>query len=111
MVFLLRDLYAHIVYLVAHGLVRISEHGYEELAADQIRVADILTGLNDALIVEEYPNFPKGKCILLLQYDAAGKPVHVLWGIPKGHDQPAVLVTAYRPDPTRWDPTFMYRID
>ena len=29
----------------------------------------------------------------------AGEPIHVVWGIPKGHDKPVVLVTAYRPDP------------
>jgi hypothetical protein len=28
-------------------------------------------------------------------------------GIPKGFDSPAVMVTAYSPDPTRWDERFM----
>ena len=35
--------------------------------------------------------------------------LHVVWGIPKGHDGPAVLVTAYRPDPKRWNETFTER--
>lgn len=30
-------------------------------------------------------------------------------GIPKGHDKLVVLVTAYRPDPARWDETFTQR--
>lgn len=38
-----------------------------------------------------------------------GMPIHVVWGIPKGCDKPAVLVTAYRPDPGRWDETFTKR--
>lgn len=33
----------------------------------------------------------------------------VLWGIPKGHNKPVVLVTAYRPDPARWDKSFTRR--
>jgi hypothetical protein len=37
------------------------------------------------------------------------KPVHVIWGIPKGKDSPAVLVTAYRPDPERWSDDFLGR--
>jgi hypothetical protein len=44
-----------------------------------------------------------------LQKDRTGAPVHVVWGIPKGYDKPVVLVTAYRPDPERWDETFTRR--
>jgi hypothetical protein len=44
-----------------------------------------------------------------LQKDRMGMPVHVVWGIPKGYDKPVVLVTAYRPDPTRWHETFTRR--
>ncbi|WP_370445912.1 DUF4258 domain-containing protein [Acidiferrobacter sp. SPIII_3] len=50
-----------------------------------------------------------GPCALLLQKDGSGAPIHVVWGIPKGHDRPAVLVTVYRPDPVRWDPSFTRR--
>jgi hypothetical protein len=34
------------------------------------------------------------------------KPIHVVWGIPKGCKSPAVLVTAYRPDPEVWEEGF-----
>ena len=56
-----------------------------------------------------YPEYPKGRSVLVLQLDDAGQVIHVVWGIPKGFESPAVLVTAYRPDPTRWDETFMER--
>lgn len=48
---------------------------------------------------------------MLLQYDKFRNPVHVLRGIPKGYNKPAVLITAYRPDPKRWDPALLQRID
>jgi hypothetical protein len=44
-----------------------------------------------------------------LQRDRAGNPLHILWGIPKGHVEPAVLVTAYRPDPAIWQEGFTRR--
>ena len=37
------------------------------------------------------------------------RPIHVVWGIPWGQISPAVLVTAYRPDPARWTEDFLRR--
>jgi hypothetical protein len=98
-----------IIALVGQGEVRISEHGYDELAADKILVRDLIAGLPDGEPLEDYSNFPKGPCVLVLQQDRDGKPVHAVWGIPKGESSPAVLVTAYRPDPERWTSDFRSR--
>ncbi len=95
--------------LVENGEIRISEHGYDELAADGLYVRDVCAGLADAALIEEYPDFHKGECVLVLEEGRDEMPVHVVWGIPKGEDGPAVLVTAYRPDPDRWKPDFRSR--
>lgn len=96
--------------LVLNGDVRISEHGYDELENDGLSAREIIQGINTAEEVEEYPDFPKGASVLCLQYDINGHPVHTVWRIPRGYDRPAVLVTAYRPDPERWDATFKVRM-
>jgi hypothetical protein len=95
--------------LAARGEFRISEHGYDELAEDGLTAREIVAGVADAILVEDYPEYGKGPCVLLLQRDKAGKPIHVVWGIPAGHATPAVLVTAYRPDPERWNADFRRR--
>jgi hypothetical protein len=66
-------------------------------------------GVSGGTVVEDYPGYPKGRSVLVPQLDGTGRPIHVVWGIPKGHASPAVLVTAYRPDPKRWDSRFMER--
>jgi Domain of unknown function (DUF4258) len=95
--------------LVSRGDVRISDHGYTELALDDISAMEVVQGLKDAMVVEDYPDYPKGRCVLVLQKDSSGDPIHAVWGIPKGKRGPAVLITAYRPDPFLWEDDFLRR--
>ncbi len=101
--------FQQIIKLVKRQQVNISEHGYDELADDHLFARDIVEGISDAVLLEDYPDYHKGPCVLVLQYDRTGKPVHVVWGIPRGESSPAVLVTAYRPDPLRWTADFKRR--
>lgn len=101
--------FEQILRLVKLGDTRVSDHGYDELAADGISVRDCIASVPDGTVVEDYPDYPKGPCVLVFQADRHGGPIHVLWGVPKGNSSPAVLVTAYRPDPKRWEADFLRR--
>ncbi len=103
------QIFQQILDLINRGEVRISAHGYDELAEDDILVRDVMAGVSDADVIEDYPEYPKGPCVLVLQWDPKGKPVHVVWGIPRNASSPAVLVTAYRPDPKQWSADFTRR--
>ena len=98
-----------VIELISKGEIKISDHGYDELAEDDILIKDIVAGAKEGIVIEDYPGYPKGSCILVLQRDHDDNPIHVVWGIPKGASSPAIVVTAYRPDVDQWTSDFKRR--
>jgi hypothetical protein len=103
------EILSRVQMLVRRGEYRVSLHGFRELAADDIVAEDAVTGVAAAVLVEEYPDSRKEPSVLVLQRDRDGRPIHVMWGIPKATGTPAVLVTAYRPEQELWSEDFTKR--
>lgn len=103
------DTLAKVQLLVAAGEALMSQHAHDRLADHGITTLDIERGVAAAVEVEDYPDYHKGPSVLALQYDLNGQPIHVVWGIEKGATTPAVVVTAYRPDPALWSSDFRSR--
>jgi len=76
---------ARIVDLVRIGEVRISAHGYDEIAEDGILAGEVIDGVEAAVVIEEYPTYAKGPCVLVLQRDGRGRRPRSL-GHPAGPD-------------------------
>ena len=95
---------------VAAASPAFSDHAYDRLAENGISPIELVIGIVNAVEIEDYPDAYKGPSVLVLQFDALGHPVHVVWGLRKGTIRPAVVVTSYRPDPTRWSADFRRRL-
>jgi hypothetical protein len=67
-----------ILILIEKKEILISDHGYDELGEDNIFIRDIMENVNTAIVIEEYPDYPKGPCVLLLQKDEQSKPIHTV---------------------------------
>lgn len=95
-------IFQQVLDLIQQNAITVSAHGYDELAADELRLKDIIAGVSEGVVIENYPNYSKGACVLVLQHDLDQEPIHAVWGIPKDASSPAILITAYRANPYLW---------
>lgn len=94
-------IWENIARLIENRGILISERGYDEIAADGLTVREIVEGSVESIVLEEYPDYSKGPCVLIMMKDHAGNPIHAVWGIPHGSTSPAVW--SRRIDPIQKD--------
>ena len=99
--------FAKIVTLVAARDVRVSAHGLKRLQTKLIALSDLIDGIGIAEVIEDYPDYYAGPAVLVLY--SGRPPYHAVWGFELGTDRPAVLITAYAPDPAGWSADFRRR--
>jgi len=75
-------------------------HGLQEATAEEIAIADIRDAImgQDAEILEDYPDDPRGPSCLVLAWMADSRPLHVV----VSHPPDVAVITAYVPDRDRW---------
>lgn len=72
-------------------------------------MTEIIRETPSGLPIGDYPDYHVGPAVLVLFFDGSRRPIHAVWGLEKGTREPAILVTAYRPDPEEWEPDFRTR--
>ena len=95
--------------LASAGQIVISDHAYDKMLERGIVPDDVVTGIDGAVSLEDYPDAHFGPSLLALQRESNGQPIHVVWGVPTRSGSPAVVVTVYRPDPALWRADFRSR--
>ncbi len=86
---------------IQQGRLRISDHAYDEARNDGLSLDDVLSSVFVSEIIEQYlEDRPYPSCLLYGRMPR-GDPVHSVWAYNE-EQQWAVLITVYRPDPSRW---------
>ena len=82
------------------GRYRFTLHAIQEATRDRIAVEDVVSAVLDekAVIIEDYPEDPRGPSCLILSWTQTGSTLHLAVAYPP---DPAVI-TVYRPDPDKW---------
>lgn len=79
--------------------IRITQHAQQEMAEEDIILAEVLQAITTGQIVENYPEHRRGACCLLLGHSQQGRPLHIVCTTA----QPVlIIITAYEPKPPKW---------
>jgi hypothetical protein len=95
--------------LAKSGALRASDHAYGRLAEKAISYRYLVASLDEAEMLEQYPDYRHGPCFLARHAFDNGQIAHAVWGLPRNSETIAVLVTAYWPDEHEWDDEFRIR--
>lgn len=90
-----------IIQAIRANRVRITDHADEEAQADRLTLDEVYFSVFNGELIEDYPTDRSFPSCLIYGRAFGGAPVHSVWAYSQ-RNQWAVLITVYRPDPTRW---------
>jgi len=90
-----------IIKAIRANRVRITDHADEEARADKLSFDEVFYSVFQGEIIEDYPTDRPYPSCLIYGRTFRGNPVHTVWAYNEQNGW-AVLITVYRPDPTRW---------
>ena len=93
--------------LISAGEIFWTEHVALRLRERGIKRADVIACIQNGDIIEQYPDDMPFPSCLISGAAAAGKPLHVVWGLNPGVS--CCVVTAYRPAPDKWESGYKIR--
>ena len=79
----------------------ITDHADEEAQADRLSYDEIFNSVIRGRPIEDYPDDKPYPSCLVYGDTFRGEPVHSVWAY-NSETGWAVMITTYRPDPTRW---------
>ena len=91
----------NIIESIRDNRIRITDHADEEAHADSLLFDELFFSVFQGEIIEDYPDDRPYPSCLIFGRTFKGEPVHSVWGYNK-QNRWAVLITVYRPDPSKW---------
>jgi hypothetical protein len=85
---------------VASDQYLLTLHADEERRNEGLEISDLETALTTGVILEDYPNDPRGPSCLV-NGESQGIPIHIVCG--RNRSGWLVIITVYRPEPPKWE--------
>jgi len=84
---------------VRAGQYRITAHAHQEMVSDGFQLDDVLAGLENSRLLENYPEHKRGACALFGGVAPDGRPIHIVCTTA---NPVTILITVYEPKPPKW---------
>lgn len=93
--------------LAAKRAIRLTVHAHQEMVEEDIAVSELLTGLDNCTLLENYPEHKRGACCLVCGRAETGRYLHVVctYEYPE-----SVIITMYEPKPPKWETPYKRRV-
>ena len=85
------------------GRIRITAHAHQEMVEEEVRLDDVVSVLQKATLVENYPEHKRGPCCLVCGQSQNGRHLHVVCTTSVAL---AIVITVYEPKPPKWATPF-----
>ena len=86
--------------------IAITQHARQRFIERSIFLDDIENAILHGTIIEEYPNDSPFPSCLILGPDGEQHPLHI---VASTNENTIYIITAYRPDPRKWNENFSTR--
>ena len=90
-----------IISAIQEKRIRITDHADEEAQTDTLTFDEIFLSVLQGEVIEDYPTDKPYPSCLIFGNNFEGEPIHSVWAY-NSETKWAVLITVYRPDPSRW---------
>jgi hypothetical protein len=85
---------------IASGEFELTRHAVDQSILRKINVAELRDAIQNAEVIEDYPDDKYGPSCLMLGFTSAGRPLHIQCSHPT---RPILkIITLYQPDPALW---------
>lgn len=90
--------------LAAAGRLNLTRHALHRMKQRNITINDILTGIGNGEIIEQYPDdFPFPSCLVLgMTFEA--RYIHIVLSVS---NETINIITVYYPDTEKWERAFI----
>ena len=92
---------AQVKALVRQRRYKTSHHAEVEREVEAITIDDIKTAILNGVLLEDYPNDPRGPSCLMLGTAINKRPLHVVLTILHQIEE-VLIITVYIPTPPKW---------
>ena len=83
--------------------LKLTTHAHQEMVAENIATAELLSSLSCCSILENYPDHKRGACCLVCGQADSGRYIHVVFTTDRLE---LVIITMYEPKPPKWGTPF-----